>query len=70
MSSSSEQKINALSVEKYDSSRKCHECGREFLAGFSWLVITCGCGCGERKRTCDACPAGSLPTCCGGKWCE
>ena len=57
--------INALSVESYDTKRKCHECGEEKPAEFEWMVVTCGCGCGAKKRTCDLCPAGTLPTCDG-----
>ena len=69
MSSSSEQKIHALSVQKYNSSRKCHVCGEEQPAGFSWVVITCVCGCDEKKRTCDKCPVG-YHYCGEMKWCE
>ena len=65
MASSSDVKINALSVESYENTRKCHECGEERPTGFEWMVVTCGCGCGSKKRTCDLCPAGSLPTCDG-----
>ena len=65
MATSSDVHINALSVESYDDTRKCHECGEEKPAEFEWMVVTCGCGCGAKKRTCDLCPAGSLPTCDG-----
>ena len=57
--------INALSVESYDKKRICHECGEERPAGFEWMVVICGCGCEAKKRTCDLCPAGTLPTCDG-----
>ena len=39
----------------------CHECGEERAGGFEWMVVTCGCGCEEERRTCDLC-APSLPT--------
>ena len=69
MASSSEQtKIHALSVKKYQSSKKCNDCNEERAPGFSWLVVTCGCGCGEKKRTCENCPAGAPPTCNGIKY--
>ena len=69
MTSSSEQtKIHALSVKKYQSSKKCNVCNEERTPGFSWLVVTCGCGCGEKKRTCENCPAGTPPTCDGIKY--
>ena len=67
MASSSDVKINALSVESYENTRKCHECNEERATGFEWVVVTCGCGCGSKKRTCDLCPAGSLPMCDGKK---
>ena len=69
MASSSEQtKIRSLSVEKYQSSKKWNACNEERTPGFSWLVVTCGCGCGEKKRTCENCPAGVPPTCDGIKY--
>ena len=50
MSSSSVQKIHALSVQKYNNSRKCNVCGKEQPAGFSWVMVTCVCGCDEKKE--------------------
>ena len=57
-----------LSLETYSSSKKCNGCGENRPAGFNWLVVTCGCGCGEKKRTCQDCPAGTPPECIGIKY--
>ena len=55
--------INALSLETYSTSKKCDYCGENREPGFNWLVVSCGCGCGEKKITCDNCPAGGAPKC-------
>ena len=65
---SNEVKINALSLETYSSSKKCSDCGENRPPGFNWLVVSCGCGCGEKKRTCQDCPAGTPPECNGIKY--
>ena len=65
MATQSDVQIHALSVEAYDKKRTCHECGEEKPTGFEWMVVTCGCGCGSKKRTCDLCPAGTPPICDG-----
>ena len=57
--------IHGLSVEKYNSQKKCDNCGEDRSGGFQWLVVTCACGCGAKKRTCEICPAGLPPTCDG-----
>ena len=68
MATSSGTKINALTVEKYEIIKKCDICCKEQPVGFEFLVVTCGCGCGEKKRSCEDCPAGSTPTCSGIKY--
>ena len=49
MATSSGTKINALTVEKYEVTKKCDICCKEQPVGFEFLVVTCGCGCGEKK---------------------
>ena len=63
-----EVQINALSVETYQSSKNCGVCYEQRPPGFSWMVVTCGCGCGEKKRSCQDCPAGTPPKCNGIKY--
>ena len=55
--------VHGLSLESYDVSKKCDECGENKEARFNWLVVSCGCGCGEKRKTCNVCPAGLAPKC-------
>ena len=52
----------SMSERRKKKNMSCHECGEERAGGFEWMVVTCGCGCGEEKRTCGLCPPPSLPT--------
>lgn len=60
--------VNALSLESCSSSKKCSDCDEIRTPGFNWLVVTCGCGCDEKRRTCENCPAGAPPKCYGIKY--
>ena len=47
--------------EKRKKKKTCHGCGKEHADEFEWVVTTCGCGCEDKRRTCDLCTP-SLPT--------
>ena len=68
MSRASEVTVNLLSLETYSISKICGECSDARPPGFNWLVVTCGCGCGEKRRTCEKCPAVVGPECSGIKY--
>ena len=68
MSRASEVTVNPLSLETYSISKICAECNDARPPGFNWLVVTCGCGCGEKRRTCEKCPAVVGPECSGIKY--
>ena len=66
--STTDVRVNALSLETYSNSKICSGCGEDRPPGFNWIVVTCGCGCGEKRRTCENCPAGVPPKCIGMKY--
>ena len=43
----------SMSERRKKKNMSCHGCGEERAGGFEWMVVTCGCGCGEERRTCE-----------------
>ena len=66
MSGAGEITVNAFSLETYSVSKVCGECNSAQPPGYNWLFVTCGCG--EKRRMCEKCPAGVGPECLGIKY--